>query len=376
MSNTGIRVLVLAEELGGTGGIQRSTLEIARGLSDRGFKILLAFGEEGELLPEWQDFVEGMIDIDATLLPRRTPLKSIRRLVRAVVFARRSRVEFVYSHSPRQMELAFLIALLARARHVHHARTRPPSNPRLRRIGRRAAFLVAVSESTRDEWIEEHSAPLLNEVVPNGVDLRRFEPASSQARLERRASLGLGATDFVVGYFGRIDPMKGLETLAGAWAKFEPIPDLPHRRLIFVGSPTAIARSRDFAETFSQMVDRASAIAFGHVNDVVPFIQVCDVTVAPSLYEPFGRVAIESLACGVPVVASDVGGLSSILDGELEWLLVEPGNVGQLAATLERVARDGAEPRQLRTRAERYSLAVTVDRVAHVFEALARSRGQ
>lgn len=73
----------------------------------------------------------------------------------------------------------------------------------------------------------------------------------------------------------------------------------------------------------------------GHVADTVSLYQVSDVTVLPSQWsEPFGRVIIESMACGTPVVASRIGGIPEILTGEFQQWLFEPGNQLDLADKL------------------------------------------
>ena len=156
-------------------------------------------------------------------------------------------------------------------------------------------------------------------VIPLGVDLGRFEPRS---RAEARAALGLSQTARIVLAVGRIEPLKGFDILVRA------IAEMTHRedvRLILVGGDAraSVERARLLAVAAEVGVsDRVDLVGAVPHERLAQYYSAADVVAMPSFYESFGLVAIEAMACGVPVVASRVGGLTStIADGRTGYLI-------------------------------------------------------
>jgi D-inositol-3-phosphate glycosyltransferase len=184
-------------------------------------------------------------------------------------------------------------------------------------------------------------------VIPPGIDLERFTPRDGVAARRR---LGLPDCPLIL-FVGRIDPMKGIDTLLEALAVLKRRPwDVQPPKLVFVGgdfvdvdgAPTPTAELQD-------VVDRAAAI--GIVDDMLfrgsepqhllpDYYAAATVSAVPSRYESFGLVAVEAMACGLPVVASRAGGLKFTVEEEISGLLVPPADSDALAAALERVIVD------------------------------------
>jgi len=360
-----LRLLVLAETLGGTGGIQRSTLEVSRELHALGLEIHLAYAEGGELLSDWRGVASDLIELGSTLLPRSEPVRSRARRRKAAKFARGREIGIVYSHSPRQIELGYRTARSAGAAYVHHARTSPPANPALQGMIRQANALISVSQSTLDEWIEHGAVPLHTFVVPNGVDLTVFHDISDTERVQVRATHRIDADSFLVGYFGRVSRRKGVQDLLEAFGNLRGA-SAAHVELIVVGALDNSPQSRAPGQTVVGL-DGAGVTSVGHVDRVAPLMAACDVVVVPSHYEPFGRVAIEALACGTAVLASSVGGLTDILQGSLGRHLFEPENATDLTRALLDVIDCPPNRKEMQERARHFSLGSTA---AGVLEAL------
>jgi D-inositol-3-phosphate glycosyltransferase len=233
---------------------------------------------------------------------------------------------------------------LAVLKDAHRAPGQDPESPL--RVRSEAEVLSAVdaviasNEVERAELLSRYALPSDRVyVAPCGVDLGLFHPGD---RRDARARLGLRADDRVALYVGRIEPLKGLDTLLAATARLAE--RIARLRVLIVGG----ASSPDEATERELRRLRALASRLG-VEAVVEFrgpvpqdeladvYRAADVSVTPSHYESFGMAALESLACGTPVVASRIGGLqSTIRDGE-NGLLIPVGDVSGFAAAIEAV---------------------------------------
>jgi D-inositol-3-phosphate glycosyltransferase len=203
-----------------------------------------------------------------------------------------------------------------------------------------AERLVAASVAERAHLVRHAGAdPERIAVVPCGVDTELFTPGDAEAA---RATLGRSGDPLIL-YVGRLAPIKGLETLLDAIAL------LARRgrrvRLVVVGGDA------DEPQDGHEAGLRARITTLG-IGDLVSFAGpqpqetlrthyvAADVTVLPSHYESFGMVALEAMACGSPVVASRVGGLTTTVRDGVTGFLVAEGDVNALAGRLETLLAD------------------------------------
>jgi D-inositol-3-phosphate glycosyltransferase len=181
--------------------------------------------------------------------------------------------------------------------------------------------VIAATEIDRTQIVRHYGQLAPIGVIPGGVDLELFKP---RARREARAALGMAADQKTLLFVGRIQRLKGLEILLRAFAQLS---DLEARVLIVGGQPTTTHETREITrlQHLAQKLGIAERVTFGGAvsHERLPlYYAAADVTVMPSSYESFGLVAVESLACGTPVVATRVGGLASIVrDGETGFLI-------------------------------------------------------
>jgi glycosyltransferase involved in cell wall biosynthesis len=168
-----------------------------------------------------------------------------------------------------------------------------------------------------------HNPPSKYRVVHNGVDTGRFVPRDGAAA---REELGIAASDRVVGMFASLKPQKNHPLLLTAAVSVLKV--VPEARFLFVGDELhrGMSGSIVFKGTVSALVDqlgiRDRCVFAGNRTDVERFYCACDCTVLPSLFEGTPNVVLESMSCGVPVVATDVSDNSYIVrDGETGFVI-------------------------------------------------------
>lgn len=190
--------------------------------------------------------------------------------------------------------------------------------------------LICVSESDRQEYIRRHLIdPCKASTIYNGVDVQRFEGPVDKTALCR--SLGLVEADYssLLGFFGRLADQKGVEYLIQA------IPFItahqPACRFLIVGD----GPERDRLERLAKSLQVRDLVHFlGMRNDVAALMALTDVIVVPSLFEPFGIAAVEAMASGRAVVASDVEGLREVVADGVTGILVPSRDPKTLAQVL------------------------------------------
>jgi glycosyltransferase involved in cell wall biosynthesis len=198
------------------------------------------------------------------------------------------------------------------------------------RLGARWAHrTVCVSEAERERGVRAGIAARWS-VVPNGVDPRVFRPAAVDAvRAGLLPDVQPGAP--LVVCVGRLCPQKGQDVLLDAWR--EVVRQLPGARLALVGDGPDRERLAASAPR--------SVLFAGDVADPVPWYQAADLVVLPSRWEGMALAPLEAMACGRPVVLTDVDGAHESLPAELAArCLVPPGDPAALAAALAGLLRD------------------------------------
>jgi alpha-maltose-1-phosphate synthase len=188
-----------------------------------------------------------------------------------------------------------------------------------------ADAVIAVSQAMRDDVLMVYPAvdPGKVKVVYNGIDPEEFFPDPRTDGLER---LGVDPDIPIVLFVGRVTRQKGITYLLDAAKAFDPYaqavfcagaPDTPEIEQEVRGQVVELASERKGVFWIEEMLPRA---------ELVQFMSHASVFVTPSIYEPFGMINVEAMACGVPVVASAVGGIPEIVvDGETGFLVpLEP----------------------------------------------------
>jgi D-inositol-3-phosphate glycosyltransferase len=188
-----------------------------------------------------------------------------------------------------------------------------------RTIARRADAIITASPHERGLLSRYYGA---NEArmhtVPCGVDLDLFKPRD---RTESRRHLGIDLDRPAVLWVGRLERLKGVDILIDAIAQLD---DTDAQLLIVGGDTRAGALKAELLSQARHLGIEGNVRFVGAVphDDLPAWYSAADICVVPSYYESFGLVAVEAMACGTPVIASRVGGLTStVSDGETGYLI-------------------------------------------------------
>lgn len=220
-------------------------------------------------------------------------------------------------------------------------------------------------------------------IIPPGVDTSRFYPIPED---EARAVIGIPPNNCMILFVGRIEPLKGIETLLRAIAlllQTEDLEECNYYLAIIGGEPDGNGEEADSEMTRLQNLSRELGI-----HDVVIFLgkrsqdtlpyyySAAQVVVVPSHYESFGMVALEAMACGTPVIASQVGGLAYLVkDGKTGYVVPE-GNPEALEQALKKLIEAPTLREQMCDQAVEYARSydwgIIAKKVARLYEALCR----
>ena len=218
---------------------------------------------------------------------------------------------------------------------------------------------------------KEHMRSLVSskgniDIISCGTDIERF---GSIARSRARRELGIAPATKVVLYAGSFDPGSGIETLVRAVSlSAVPKADL---KLIIGGRWRAGESDGKEGDRIGSIVKELglsdiTSFRGGLSREILPaYYAAADVCVVPSHYEPLGLVALEAMACGTPVIASDVGGLKYTVVPQETGLLAPPKNEAVFADAIDRLLGDSLWRQQLGHRArQRVETYFSWDRIA------------
>jgi len=279
---------------------------------------------------------------------------------------------------------AFVIAALALSRRplVWHLRDMldgehfSEGNRRLavNLANRRAAAVICNSQATAHAFAAAGGRQALCEVIPNGIGPAPFDEVDAATVQQTRRQLGLGGGP-LIGVFGRLTEWKGQHVAIEALGLLQ---HEPAAHLILVGEAVFGEADRAYAARLREQVCAASLqdrVHFlGFRGDVPALMRACDGVVhSATSAEPFGRVVVEAMLSGTPVIASNAGGPAEIVSDGQTGRLVRPGDAGALAAVIDELLSDRAEAEAMASRAREhalreYALGPVLDRIEAVIE--------
>jgi len=284
------------------------------------------------------------------------------------------RPDLVHTNSTKMHLMAGAAARLRRLPVVWHMRdlmTDDDARAWLRRaVEQIRPEVIAISEAVAAQF---EGMPCHVRVVPNGIPIDRFTPGPPPEGLRGRLGLPEGVPAACV--VGRLTPWKGHQTLLRAWPGV--LGRVPEAHLLIVGEVAFwedgyAADLRALADELG-IVDRV--VWAGFRDDVPEILREVDLLILASTDEPFGRVLIEGMAAGLPVVATASGGVPEIVVEGETGLLVPPEQPAPMADAIAQLLADPGRARAMgeagRSRAvERFDVRRVARQVEEVYEAI------
>jgi glycosyltransferase involved in cell wall biosynthesis len=367
-----VPIVLMVRELG-PGGTERQATEIARSVDRSRFAPHMVCFHEGIRADELRSAHVPILRLRVRSFLSAGALSGAAQLAR---YFWAHRVRLVHTFDSPMNCFGVPVARMARvpvvlsSQRAYRALNPALSNRVLRITDRLVDGIVANCEAMRRHVIDDEGvAPERVHVCPNGVDTTVFHPRS------RGRVAALAGAPLVVGAVCVLRPEKDLATLMEAFATVWP--RHPGLRLVLVGSGSELPALQQSAARLGV----AEACLFEPAaTEVARWLGSIDIFVLPSRSEALSNSLMEAMACGCAVIASRTGGNPELVrDGE-SGLLFEPGDVGGLAAQLQRLTEDSALRARLaeagaRRIAGEFSIQASVGRMEALYESFLKAAG-
>lgn len=370
------------------GGSARNTIDSAAAAVRAGYDTILATGPSGNEvdITHLAQQTGCRLELIDSLRREISPMRDLRALLETIRLIRANKVAIVHTHTSKAGFIGRLAARMAGVPAIIHT---PHGHIFYGYYGRaRTAFFVALERWTAtfsdrlitltEQGVYEHLAQGIGKreqyrAIPSGVDteaIRRRAPDRETAR-ER---LGYSPEERIVVGVGRLVPVKGFDiavrALPGLLAR------IPDARLVLVGDGPERAHLEGLAVALRV---RHRLTITGTVDDIPGLLAAADILVVPSRNEGMGRVLVEAMALGVPVVAAKVGGVASVIEPGRSGELVVPNDHAALASAISLLLKDQRRMEAYRAagpaRAERFSLSVMERELLALYRQVALEKG-
>ncbi|MBW4557523.1 MAG: glycosyltransferase family 4 protein [Trichormus sp. ATA11-4-KO1] len=335
--------ILFLDQSGKPGGAELCLIDIAKPYRDRALVGLFADGSFKTLLQQHHIPVEVFtteaiaVRKQSNLVQALASLGQLAPLLAKVVQTAKE-YDVIYANTQKAFVIGALASFFARrplVYHLHDILSREHFSQTNLRIAvtlanRLASLVIANSQASQTAFVQAGGRAELTEIVYNGFEVKNYQTAESDiSHLQQQ--LGLQGK-FVVGHFSRLAPWKGQHILIAALAQCP-----PEVTAILVGD--ALFGEQDYVQQLHQQVaamgleNRVKFLGFR--TDIPQLMAACDLVAHTSTSpEPFGRVIVEAMLCGRPVVAAKAGGAMELVENEINGFLVTPGASQELAQVI------------------------------------------
>jgi glycosyltransferase involved in cell wall biosynthesis len=346
-----MRVLFL-DQSGKPGGAELCLVDIAKPYGENALVGLFADGNFRKLLEENQVPVEVLttqaikVGKQSGLFQALGSLGQIVPLINQVV-QRARKYDLIYANTQKALVVGAVASFLARRPLVYHLHdilslehfSKTNLRVAVNLINRCAALVIANSQASKMAFLEAGGKSDLVRVVYNGFAAKNYEVDELEVR-NLREHLKLEGK-FVIGHFSRLSPWKGQHILIDALSQCPQ--DVV---VILVGD--ALFGEQEYVKDLHQKVaglgleNRVNFLGFR--ADIPQLMTMCDLITHTSIAaEPFGRVIVEAMLCGKPVIAAEAGGAMELVEDGINGFLVTPGEPQKLAQVIHNCRQESVK---------------------------------
>lgn len=329
-----MRVLILTTHLN-IGGVAVYAVNLAKGLKAKGVSVFVA-SSGGDLekvldkegIPHLRVNVKTKFEFNPRLIPV---------FFKLLAFIRKNNINIIHAQTRLAQVTGRLLSAASGASYVSTCHGFFKKN----RIARRlfsawGNHCIAISDAVKDHLIGDFNVKPDNVfLIYTGVDTNRFSAKIEEgSKSALRNTLGF-TRSFVIGSVSRLSPVKGLNYLL--FAMKDILKEDPSLNLLLVGE----GPSKDYLSELARRLGIENNVFFAlNTTETERFLSIIDVFVFSSLQEGLGLSLLEALASGKPCVASNVGGVSSIIEDGVTGILVPPKDTHALKEAIMRILKD------------------------------------
>jgi glycosyltransferase involved in cell wall biosynthesis len=342
--NRPVKILFVSHISGMAGGAQRSLLLLLKNINRRHFEPIVALPGSGPLREEIDNLNIKTYEIKSpwwvsvinwtTRHFMRSIIQEIIALFGLYKIVKQEKIDVVYTNTIVNFSGA-IIAFITKKPHIWHIREIIAKNPNfhfflphktlIRFISSSSNRIITNSKATADQFLSSESDRKVR-VIYNAVDLEEFKNPQTFPNIG-----GLKSTDWLVAVIGKLQELKAQDdAIRAVKIAMETIPTI---KLLLIGKENE-KYTNYLKELVSKLNISDSVIFSGYRDDVPQILPQCKVLLMPSRYEPFGRVVIEAMAVGVPVIGTNRGGVKEIIQDGITGYLIPPKKPLKIAEKL------------------------------------------
>jgi len=344
--------ILFLDQSGKPGGAELCLVDIAKPFGENALVGLFADGDFRKLLEKNQIPVEVLttqaiqVSKESGLFQALSSLTQIIPLINQVV-QRAKKYDLIYANTQKALVVGAIASFLARRPLVYHLHdilslehfSKTNLRVAVNLINRCATLVIANSQASKTAFLQAGGKPNLVQVIYNGFAAKNYEIDELAVR-NLKENLEL-VGKFVVGHFSRLSPWKGQHILIDALCQCPQ--DVV---VILVGD--ALFGEQEYVKDLHEKVTALgleNRVKFlGFRADIPQLMAVCDLVAHTSIApEPFGRVIIEAMLCGKPVVAAQAGGAIELVQDGINGFLVTPGKPQELARVINNCRQESVK---------------------------------
>lgn len=342
--------ILFLDQSGKLGGAELCLIDIAKPYRNHSLVGLFADGDFRNLLQQNQIPVEVLTTQAIQIRKQSSLLQAVGSLGQLVPLIQRvvriaAEYDLIYANTQKALVVGAIASFFTRRPLVYHLHdilspehfSQTNLQVAITLANRAASLVIANSQASKEAFLQAGGRAEIVEVVYNGFEVKNYQSCAADTK-QLREHLG-GERQYLIGHFSRLAPWKGQHILIAALTQCP-----PNVTAMFVGD--ALFGEQDYVQELHRQVrtlgleNRVKFLGFR--TDIPQLMAACDLVAHTSIApEPFGRVIVEGMLCGRPVVVAKAGGAVELVEHGMSGFLVTPGVPQELAQVISSCIQEG-----------------------------------